>query len=59
MNIQTAPEVMTVDEVAELLRLDRRTIITYITKGQIPALKVGKSYRIAKQNIMFLFGGNK
>lgn len=63
MNITNAPEVLTVDELADLLRVDRRTIITYINTGingnRIPALKVGRQYRIAKQNIMFLLGDNK
>ena len=59
MNINEVPEVLKVDELAELLRVDRRTIITYINEDKIPALKVGRQYRIAKQNIMFLFGGKR
>ena len=59
MNINEVPEVLKVYELAELLRVDRRTIITYINEDKIPALKVGRQYRIAKQNIMFLFGGKR
>ena len=59
INITNAPEVLTVDELAELLKVDRRTITTYINEGKIPALRVGRQYRIAKQNIMFLFGGKQ
>ena len=55
MNITNAPEVLTAKELAELLRVDTRTIITYIKEGKIPALQVGKHYRIVKQNIIYLF----
>ena len=55
MNITNAPEVLTAKELAELLRVDTRTIITYIKEGKIPALQVGKQYRIVKQNIIYLF----
>lgn len=57
LNINTAPDVLTVDELADLLRVERRTVINYIKAKKIPAVQVGKLYRIAKKNILFLFGG--
>jgi excisionase family DNA binding protein len=41
-------EFLTVDEVAKELRVDRRTIMRWIRTGQLPAIKVGQTYRILK-----------
>jgi len=57
MNVNELPDVLNVIELADLLRVDKRTVLTYIKTGKIPALKVGRQYRIAKANIMFLLGG--
>lgn len=40
-----AKEVMTVDEVAEYLGLSRPTIYKLARRGEIPAVKVGRSWR--------------
>ena len=40
------PELMTVSEVAELVRVSKMTIYRMIYKGELPAISVGKSYRI-------------
>ncbi|HTF51546.1 MAG TPA: helix-turn-helix domain-containing protein [Pseudonocardia sp.] len=37
---------MTVSEVAELVRVSKMTIYRMIYKGELPAISVGKSYRI-------------
>ena len=38
---------MTVDEVAEYLRLNREVVLRKARKGEIPAVKVGsRSYRL-------------
>lgn len=36
------PEVMTADEVAEYLRVDRKTVFEYAARGVIPHRRVGK-----------------
>ncbi len=36
----------TVKEIAQVLRLNPITIYSYIHSGEIPAVKIGKSYRI-------------
>jgi excisionase family DNA binding protein len=38
---------LTVDEAAEALRVDRRTIFKAIQEGGLPARKVGKGFRIS------------
>lgn len=43
---------MTVDEVAEYLRLNREVVLRKARKGEIPAVKVGsRSYRFYKEQI--------
>lgn len=39
-------ELRTVAEVAELLRVSNMTVYRLIRSGELPALRVGKSYRI-------------
>jgi excisionase family DNA binding protein len=39
----------TVQEVADLLKLHWQSVLTYIKKGDLDALKLGKGYRISQQ----------
>ena len=45
-------EYLTVEEVAELLRVHWQTVLEYIRSGQLEAGKVGKSYRVAPQSAL-------
>jgi excisionase family DNA binding protein len=40
------PELLTVSEVAALVRVSKMTIYRMIQKGELPAITVGKSYRV-------------
>jgi excisionase family DNA binding protein len=40
------PELLTVSEVAALVRVSKMTIYRMIQKGDLPAISVGKSYRV-------------
>ena len=52
MNDQQKPErLMTLEEVAEYLRLSVHTIYKMAQKGKIPALKAGKKWRFRKEDI--------
>ena len=42
------PEIMTVQEVADYLRLNGMTIYRLAQEGKIPALKVGRSWRFKR-----------
>ncbi len=44
-------KVLTVDEVASLLRLTRVTIYRMAKAGDIPALKVGKVWRFPEEEV--------
>jgi excisionase family DNA binding protein len=39
----------TVQEVADLLKLHWQSVLTYIKKGELEAVKLGKGYRISQQ----------
>jgi excisionase family DNA binding protein len=49
------PRVLTVDEVATRLRLNRRTVIGMVKRGELPAIRLGKLYRFDAQKIADLF----
>lgn len=44
-------EVMTVKELCDYLRLTKMTVLKLLNEGQIPARKVGGSWRILKSEI--------
>ncbi len=41
---------LTVGEVAEMLRVSTMTVYRLIRQGEIPAVRVGKSYRLVKED---------
>jgi len=45
-------EVMTVDEVAGMLKLCKNTVYEYVKKGKIPGARVGKMLRFTKRQVM-------
>lgn len=47
-------EFYTVDELAFILNVSTQTIRKLIRKGDIPAIKVGRSYRIPYETIQIL-----
>ena len=44
-------EILTVDEVADFLRLSKVTIYRLINSGELPAYKIGASWRISKSDL--------
>ena len=47
-------DLLTVAEVAALLRLSKMTIYRLMDKGQLPALRVGRSFRIPRESVQAL-----
>ena len=45
------PEVLTTTQVAELLAIDRQTVLRMIHRDELPASRVGKVWRIAPEDI--------
>jgi excisionase family DNA binding protein len=46
------PQVMTIDEVAALLRVDADTVEELIQDGRLPAVKVGQEWRISRTHVI-------
>ena len=44
-------DILTLEQVAELLQVNRRTIYRLVREGKIPAFKVGKQWRFKKEAI--------
>ena len=52
--------IMTVDEVAEYLKLSKITVYKLTQKGEIPGFRVGSSWRYNREKIdEIAFGGSK
>jgi len=50
-NLDELPPVLTVDEVASVLRISRGAAYESIRRGDIPALHVGRTIRVARSVI--------
>ncbi len=46
MNPQPVPSLMTVAEVADVMRVSKMTVYRLIHSGELPAIRVGKSFRV-------------
>ena len=51
VNMPENPDVMTVEEVAEYLRISERTVYDWAQKGEIPGGKIGSSWRFSRKRI--------
>ena len=49
--VERAGDVMTVDQVAAYLQLNRLTVYRYVREGKIPAARIGKVYRLLKADV--------
>lgn len=47
----TRTDLMTVEQVAAYLQLNKLTVYRYIREGRIPAARLGKSYRVRKSDL--------
>ncbi|MQS07360.1 helix-turn-helix domain-containing protein [Streptomyces alkaliphilus] len=50
-------ELYSVGDVAELLGLHVRTVRNYVRTGRLKAVRIGKQYRIAREDVEALIGG--
>jgi excisionase family DNA binding protein len=53
MNQQTR-EVLTPEQVAEYLQIDRETVYRYIRNGKLVASRLGRTYRVPKRSVELL-----
>ena len=50
-NVITAPRFLTPTEVAEQLRVSTMTVYRLIKAGELPAARIGKSYRLREDDV--------
>jgi len=50
---------LTVAEVADYLRVAERTVREMIDRGDIPAAKIGKAYRIERADLEYFLASRK
>lgn len=48
-------EILTVEQAAEYLQIHKVTVYKYIRAGLLPAVKLGKVYRIYRKDVEALF----
>lgn len=52
-------KVYTLDEVAEILKVTKRTLYNYVKEGKLQAFKMGKYWRVTDENLQaFLSTGS-
>lgn len=57
MSEQSATELFSPRQVADLLGLHVRTVRRYVREGRLPARRIGKQYRIAREDLEAFTGG--
>jgi len=50
-DMKAVKEIMTPDQVADYLQLNKETVYRYIREGKLGASRLGRSYRIPKANV--------
>ena len=49
-------KVYSLEEVADILKITRRTLYTYVKEGKLHAVKIGKYWRVSEQDLQdFLY----
>ncbi|WP_129633780.1 helix-turn-helix domain-containing protein [Candidatus Oscillochloris fontis] len=57
--LQTMRDVLTVDEVAEYLRVSRATVCRWCVQKRLPAFKIGKGWRVQRSDLEgYIRGGS-
>ncbi len=54
--ISELSDLLTIDEMCKFLEISPKTGYRLIKRGEIKAVKVGRSYRIPKQHLLEYFG---
>ena len=49
---ESTPEIYTINELMEILKVTRRTLQEYIKKGKIKAFKMGNEWRVTRESLL-------
>jgi excisionase family DNA binding protein len=55
-DVQASRDLLSIDRVAAELGLHVRTVRRYVREGRLPAVRIGKQYRVARQAVDALTG---
>ena len=44
-------KVYTLDEVADIMKVTKRTLYNYVKEGKLPAVKMGKYWRVSQESL--------
>lgn len=55
MDKQEAPNFLTVAEVADTMRVSKMTVYRLVHGGELPAVRVGRSYRVPQAAVAQMF----
>jgi excisionase family DNA binding protein len=53
------PKLLTVQEVAKMFRMNTLTVYEYVRTGKLPAVKIGRSYRILEADLYIFIKESK
>ena len=51
LNIDPAERLLTVNDVAAILNQHFQTVLTLIKKGALPAMRIGREYRVSRKDL--------
>ena len=54
ISLSARPELLTPEQAAEILQVNRETIYRYIRDGRLFASRIGRTYRIPRRNLELL-----
>lgn len=52
MSVEDYPEIMNVEEVADLLRVSTQTVYNLARSGRLPAVKMGREWRFNREKVL-------
>ena len=52
-------QIMTIEDVAKYLRMNEATIYRYIQEGKLPAARMGRNYRVRREDVDSFFEARK
>ncbi|MFP3153589.1 helix-turn-helix domain-containing protein [Lachnospiraceae bacterium ZAX-1] len=50
--IENYPDVLNVQDICEILRIEKKTVYGLLQEGIIPSRRIGRLYRVSKQAIV-------
>jgi excisionase family DNA binding protein len=51
------PTLLTTKEVADYLRVSQATVLRWCKNGQLPAVRIGRQWRISKEHLDLILAG--